>query len=118
MGLMLSTLTRKDDLATQIAHYQTRMNDASAELTSNPAFGHVDVARWVYVAETDAKAKEESEAGIVKHISAFMGKNTAGYLGTEQKGDVDDVSYDELAETTLLHGSPGTVIEKIEEATA
>jgi hypothetical protein len=44
------------------------MNDASADLTSNPAFGLVDVARWVYVAETDAKATEESEAGIVKHI--------------------------------------------------
>ncbi len=115
LGLMLSTLTRTDDLATQIGHYRTCMNDAPAELTSNPAFGHVDVARWVYVAETDAKAKEESEAGIVKHISAFMGKNTAGYLGTVQKGDVDDVSYDELAETTLLHGSPDTVIEKLKK---
>lgn len=115
MGLMLSTLTRTDDLANQIAHYRKRMTDASSDLTANPAFGHVDVARWVYVAETDAKAKEESEAGIVKHISAFMGKNTAGYLGTVQKSDVDEVSYDELAETTLLHGSPDTVIEKLKK---
>lgn len=113
MGLMLSTLTRSDDLASQIGHYRARMSAAPSELTGNPAFGHVDVARWVYVAETDAKAKEESEAGIVKHINAFMGKNTAGYLGTIQKEDVDSVQYDELAETTLLHGSPDTVVGKL-----
>lgn len=113
MGLMLSTLTRSQDLATQISHYRSRMATAPDQLAANPAFGHVDVARWVYVADTDAKAKEESEAGIVKHISAFMGKNTAGYLGAIQKADVDTVRYDELAETTLLHGSPDTVIAKL-----
>ena len=38
-------------------------------LNQNPACGNVDVARWVYVAETDAAAKCDTEAGIVRHIS-------------------------------------------------
>jgi len=113
MGLMLSTLTRSDDLARQIGLYRKSMFDAPAPLDGNPAFGHVDVARWVYVAATDARAREESEAGIVQHISAFTGRNTAGYLGTVQQSDAPSVTYDELAETTLLHGSPDTIVDKL-----
>ncbi|GIT48445.1 MAG: hypothetical protein Ct9H300mP14_03730 [Gammaproteobacteria bacterium] len=41
--------------------------------------------RWVYVAESDAKAKEESAAGLVHHIKNFMAKNAAGYLGSVPK---------------------------------
>ena len=48
--------------------------------------GDVDIARWVYVADTDAAARAESEAGIIRHLEHFMGKGTAGYLGIE----VDD----------------------------
>lgn len=113
MGLMLSTLTRTEDLAQQVALYRARMADAPPPLNENPAFGHVDVARWVYVAPTDAKAREESEEGIVRHISAFLGKDTGGHFGTVQKSAARSVSYDELAETTLLHGSPDTVIDKL-----
>ena len=56
---MLSTLTPFDTLETQVAHYRANLEKASKEARENPAFGHIDVARWVYVAETDAKARRE-----------------------------------------------------------
>jgi alkanesulfonate monooxygenase SsuD/methylene tetrahydromethanopterin reductase-like flavin-dependent oxidoreductase (luciferase family) len=116
MGLMLSTLPGFDKLAAQIAFYRETMNEAPAPWNANPAFGQVDIARWVYVAETDAKAKEESADGIVRHIKSFMGKGTAGYLGSvSEKRAPDELDYDELIETTLLHGSPETVIRRLKE---
>src|SRR4029453_16882108 len=73
-----------------------------------------DVARWVYVAETDAAAKRDTEAGIVRHISHFMSSATSGYLGNvSEKHRVDILNYDTLAATTLVHGSPETVITKL-----
>jgi len=43
-----------------------------------------------------------------------MGKATAGYLGKiSEKDNRSVLDYDELAENTLLHGSPETVIAKI-----
>ena len=116
MGLMLSTLPGFGKLAAQIAFYRETMKQAPAPWNANPAFGQVDIARWVYVAETDARAKEESAEGIVRHIKSFMGKGTAGYLGSvSEKGAADELDYDELAETTLLHGSPETVIRRLKE---
>ena len=116
MGLMLSTLPGFGKLAEQIAFYRETMKEAPAPWNANPAFGHVDIARWVYVAETDAKAKEDSADGIVRHIKSFMGKGTAGYLGSvSEKSATDELDYDELAETTLLHGSPETVIRRLKE---
>jgi alkanesulfonate monooxygenase SsuD/methylene tetrahydromethanopterin reductase-like flavin-dependent oxidoreductase (luciferase family) len=77
----------------------------------------VDIARWVYVAETDAQARHESEAGILRHLSHFASGHTSGYLGAVSKGvgasgGVND--YDTLSRDIILHGSPATVIEKIE----
>jgi alkanesulfonate monooxygenase SsuD/methylene tetrahydromethanopterin reductase-like flavin-dependent oxidoreductase (luciferase family) len=82
-------------------------------LRGNPARGHVDIARWVYVAETDAKARAESEAGILRHQSHFASGHTSGYLGTvASPGSGRD--YDTLSRDIILHGSPKTVIEKIQ----
>ena len=85
-------------------------------LRDNPARGHVDVARWVYVAETDAKAKRESEAGIMRNLAHFGSGHTSGYLGTvSQDVGASPRDYDALTRDIILHGSPATVIAKIEE---
>ena len=116
LGLMLSSLPSVETLAGQVRHYQAHMAEAAAPFDSNPAFGHVDIARWVYVAETDAKAKEESEAGILRHLRNFLAKGTAGYLGrVSEKKSEKDLVYDRLDETTLIHGSPETVAGRIRE---
>jgi alkanesulfonate monooxygenase SsuD/methylene tetrahydromethanopterin reductase-like flavin-dependent oxidoreductase (luciferase family) len=115
-GLMLSTLPSADTLARQIALYRSHLKEAPAPLDQNPAAGKVDIARWVYVADTDATAKRDTEQGIVRHISHFMGAGTAGYLGNvSEKTRGESLSYDDLAATTLLHGSPATVIAKLRE---
>lgn len=115
-GLMQSTLPSIETIADHIAFYRKHMAAAPAPLNLNPAFGKVDVVRMVYVAETDAKAREQSEAGIVRHMKSFFsGGNTGGYLGdVAEKSDESQFAYDHLAETTILHGSPDTVIRGIE----
>ena len=117
-GLMLSTLTPFDTLATQVAHYRANLETASKAARENPAFGHIDVARWVYVAETDAKAKRESEEGLLRHLEHFFGGHQAGYLGqaSQGKGSIaSGLDYDTLARSTIIHGSPATVAARIAE---
>ena len=116
LGLMLSTLPSFDTLARQIEFYRGHCAQAPAHLARNAAHGKVDVARWVYVAETDAEAKAHSAEGIVRHLTHFMGSATAGYLGSvSEKERGARLDYDELAATTLLHGSPQTVIARLRE---
>src|SRR5919108_3906769 len=62
-GLMLSSWTPTDELARQTAKYRAHLEETPPALRANPARGHVDIARLVYVAETDAVARRESEAG-------------------------------------------------------
>jgi alkanesulfonate monooxygenase SsuD/methylene tetrahydromethanopterin reductase-like flavin-dependent oxidoreductase (luciferase family) len=114
-GLLLSTWTPFDTLARQIAHYRRELAQTPAELQKNPAFGHVDVARYVYVAETDARARQESEPVILRHLKHFSSGHTSGYLGTVAAGRSD---YDGLLRDVILHGSPASVIEKIERLRA
>lgn len=115
-GLMLSNLPDFEKLAEQIAFYRAHMEEAPAPWNANPAFGQVDVARYIYVAESDAQAREESEEGILRHIKNFTGKGTAGYLGQVSEKNIDrDFTYDELAETMIVHGAPETVIERLRE---
>ena len=90
---------------------------ASAERARNPAAGQIDIARWVYIADSDAQARAETEEAIVRHIAHFGGIGTAGYLGSvSEKGT--QLSYDELLNTTLLHGSAETVIARLREMQA
>jgi len=115
-GLMLSTLPSFETLARQIAFYRGQCPEAPAHLARNPAHGNVDVARWVYVAESDAEARRDSADGIIRHLTHFMGSATAGYLGNvSEKERTARLDYDELAATTLLHGSPETVIRRLRE---
>jgi alkanesulfonate monooxygenase SsuD/methylene tetrahydromethanopterin reductase-like flavin-dependent oxidoreductase (luciferase family) len=116
-GLMQSSLPSVETIGEHIEFYRKYMADAPAPLNQNPAFGEVDVVRMVYVASTDQKAKQESEAGITHHMKTFLsGGNTGGYLGdVTEKQDEKQFTYDHLAQTTILHGSPDTVIRRIEE---
>jgi alkanesulfonate monooxygenase SsuD/methylene tetrahydromethanopterin reductase-like flavin-dependent oxidoreductase (luciferase family) len=120
-GLMLSTLTPFDTLATQIAQYHAHLEQASKEARANPGLGQVDIARWVYVAETDAKAKRDSEEGLLRHLKHFFGGHQSGYLGQVSQGKdsvASALDYDTLARSTIIHGSPSTVVERIAELKA
>lgn len=120
-GLMLSTLTPFDTLTQQTAHYRANLAEATAEARANPAFGHIDIARWVYVAETDARAKKDSEEGLLRHLEHFFGGHQSGYLGQVSQGKdsvANALDYDTLARSTIIHGSPKTVVARIEELKA
>jgi alkanesulfonate monooxygenase SsuD/methylene tetrahydromethanopterin reductase-like flavin-dependent oxidoreductase (luciferase family) len=114
-GLFLSSWTPFAELARQSAAYRALLTETPQHLRANPARGHVDVARWVYVAETDDEAKRDSEAGIMRNLAHFGSGHTSGYLGTVGAKPRD---YDELARDVILHGSPATVIARIEELKA
>jgi alkanesulfonate monooxygenase SsuD/methylene tetrahydromethanopterin reductase-like flavin-dependent oxidoreductase (luciferase family) len=113
-GLMLSSWTPFADLARQVAKYRAELAQTPPAWRANPARGHVDIARLVYVAETDAAARRDSEAGILRHLAHFSSGHTSGYLGTVQEKTVGSRSgYDALANDIILHGSPATVADKI-----
>ena len=115
-GLMLATLPGLDTLAAQTALYKRSLAEASAERRQNPAAGEIDIARWVYVADSDAEARADTEAAIVRHIAHFGGSGTSGYLGSvSEKGSA--ITYDDLS-ATLLHGSAETVIARLRELQA
>jgi alkanesulfonate monooxygenase SsuD/methylene tetrahydromethanopterin reductase-like flavin-dependent oxidoreductase (luciferase family) len=114
LGLMLSSWTPFAELARQTARYRAHLEETPASLRANPARGHIDIARLVYVAETDAMARRHSEAGILRHLSHFSSGHTSGYLGTVQEKTVGSrAGYDALNHDIILHGSPQTVAEKI-----
>jgi alkanesulfonate monooxygenase SsuD/methylene tetrahydromethanopterin reductase-like flavin-dependent oxidoreductase (luciferase family) len=114
-GLMLSTWTPFEELARQIKGYRAAVEETPQPLRANPARGHVDIARYVYVAETDAEARRDSEPVIMRHLRHFASGHTSGYLGTvSDKGGTASRDYDALTREVVLHGSPATVIEKLE----
>jgi alkanesulfonate monooxygenase SsuD/methylene tetrahydromethanopterin reductase-like flavin-dependent oxidoreductase (luciferase family) len=114
-GLMLSTWTPFSELARQIAGYRAALDETPQPLRANPARGHVDIARYVYVAETDEKARAESEPVIMRHLRHFSSGHTSGYLGTvSQGGATSSRDYDALDRDIILHGSPATVVAKLE----
>jgi alkanesulfonate monooxygenase SsuD/methylene tetrahydromethanopterin reductase-like flavin-dependent oxidoreductase (luciferase family) len=113
-GLMLSSWTPFAELARQTARYRAHLEETPAALRANPARGNIDIARLVYVAESDAIARRDSEAGILRHLSHFSSGHTSGYLGTVQDKTVGNrTGYDALNHDIILHGSPNTVAEKI-----
>ena len=51
----------------------------------------------------------------MRHLKHFASGHTSGYLGTvSDKGGTAGRDYDALAREVVLHGSPATVIEKLE----
>ena len=112
---MMSSWTPFPELARQAKVYRAALDETPPKWRQNGARGHVDVARWVYVAETDAKAKKESEEGIMKNLAHFSSGHTSGYLGTVSKDvGASPRDYDALNKDILLHGSPASMVEKIE----
>ncbi len=115
-GLMQSALPSIETIGEHVAFYREHMAEAQAPYSQNPAFGNIDVARMVYVAESDAKAREESEEGIVRHTKSFLlSGRTGSYLGdVAEKSDEDAFAYEKLVSDTVLHGSPDTVLRRLE----
>ena len=115
-GLMQSSLPSAATIGEHVALYREHMPEAPPPLNANPAFGQVDVVRMAYVAASDAKARQESEAGITHHMKSFLGGATGRYLGdVTEKADESQFSYEHLMEGTILHGSPDTVLRGIDE---
>jgi len=118
-GLFLSSWTPFAELARQTANYRKHLEETPEALRGNPARGHVDIARWVYVAESDAKARRESEPVIMRSLAHFSSGHTSGYLGTvSQDVGAKPRDYDALTRDIILHGSPATVVSKIQELQA
>lgn len=119
LGAMFSSLTATPQLAAEGKMYHDALESTADEFRSNPAFGEIDIARWVYVAETDEQARKDTEEGILKHLSHYDGKQTVGYLGTVgsdlYEGSKGDWYDNLLAKNILIHGSPSTVAEKVAE---
>ena len=114
-GLMQSLLPSVATIGEHIALYREHMAEAPAPLDANPAFGEVDVVRMTYVAPTDARARAESEDGIVRHMKSFLGSAVGAYLGdVAEKTDESQFAYERLVADTILHGAPDTVLRKIE----
>ncbi len=57
-------------------HARTTEEVIEAERRKNAAASEIDIARWVYIADTDAQARAETEEAIVKHIAHFGGTGT------------------------------------------
>ena len=118
-GLMQGSLPSVEVLGNNIELYKRHMHEAPSPLNQNPCFGQFDCVRMVYVAPTDAQAKEQSEAAITYHMKTFLSGDTAGYLGdVTEKDSESEFSYDNLVNTTIVNGSPDTVIRRIEELRA
>jgi hypothetical protein len=101
---MLSSWTPFAELARQASSYRKHLEETPEALRANPSRGHVDIARWVYVAETDAKAKRESEAGLMRNLAHFSSGHTSGYLGTvSQDVGASPRDYDALTRDIILH---------------
>src|SRR5437899_2690136 len=116
LTLPLHTLSSIESLAAQTSLYKRELAQATPERRKNPAAGNIDIARWVYIADTDKEARADTEEAIVRHISHFGGSGTGGYLGSvSEKGSA--IKYDDLA-STLLHGSAETVIARLREVQA
>ena len=65
------------------------------------------------------RAKHESEPGIMRNLAHFGSGHTSGYLGTvSQDVGAAPRDYDTLVRDIILHGSPATVIAKIQELNA
>lgn len=118
-GLLLSTLPTMSVLANQIGFYLSRCEETPQDRRWNPGFRQIDVARYVYIADSDEAARKESEEGILRHLRSFMHPRTSGYMGTATTGTraavAEALSYDELVGETLLHGSPETVTARVQE---
>lgn len=109
-GMMMTSLPTVSELGSRTRAYREGLADTKSRFRANPAIGRTGCVRWVYVAETDAKARAESEPGLMRQLAHFSG----GIHPTGKKVEAEDFNYDRLLGNTILHGSPRTVIEMLE----
>lgn len=117
LGLLTSTLTPIKELVPKTKYYLEQCKQTKAPYNQNAGHGSIGIGRMVYVAETDAQAKEEAGAAVVRHVHSFTGAATSGYLGTlsqQIKDKYQAANYEDLCEDTIIYGSAKTVIEKIQ----
>ena len=115
-GIMLSSIPTVDICAAQAARYREMLSSTEAKYKDNAAYGDVILNRFVYVSETDASAKAESEDGVLRHLSHYFGQGD--YVNTVRKGTeaaASTLNYDELLGDVVIHGSPDTVATMIKE---
>ncbi len=118
LGLLTSTLTTVREVAGKARFYLDQCKATQAPYNKNPGYGSVGVGRMVYVAETDAQAKEEAGDAVVRHVQRFTSSATSGYLGTvssDNQSKYQAANYEELCKDTIFYGSSKTVIEKIQQ---
>jgi alkanesulfonate monooxygenase SsuD/methylene tetrahydromethanopterin reductase-like flavin-dependent oxidoreductase (luciferase family) len=108
--MMMTSLPTVSELGSRTRAYREGLADTESRFRANPATGRTGCVRWVYVAETDAKARAESEPGLMRQLARFSG----GIPPTGKKVEADDFNYTRLLGNTVLHGSPRTVIEMLE----
>jgi alkanesulfonate monooxygenase SsuD/methylene tetrahydromethanopterin reductase-like flavin-dependent oxidoreductase (luciferase family) len=116
LGMATSTLTPASELVAKTQFFRDLCQQTQAPYNLNSGHGNIDLARFVYVAETDQKAEQESAEAVVRHVQSFTGEGTSGYLGNISKGNQEAyhaASYAELNKDTIIHGSVDTVSEKI-----
>ena len=116
-GLMLSTLPSVETLAAQTALYKRELATASAERRKNPAAGEIDIARWVYIADTDAAGARRDRGGDRAPHLAFRRHRARAATSARSRRRAARSSTTTLA-TTLLHGSAETVIARLREMQA
>lgn len=110
-GIMLTSLPTIAELGLRTRAYRAGLKDTETRYRGNPSLGQTACVRWVYVAETDATARAESEPGLMRQLAHFSG----GIHPTGKQVEADDFSYDRLLGNTILHGSPSSVIDMLEE---
>jgi alkanesulfonate monooxygenase SsuD/methylene tetrahydromethanopterin reductase-like flavin-dependent oxidoreductase (luciferase family) len=111
-ALMLSSLPRVDVMARQTARYRELLDGDDAAYRDNPPRGDVLINRFVYVADSDAEAKADSEAGVLKHLAHIGGQ---GNYMTTVDSDTTASNYDDLLGDVVVHGSPDTVAGMLAE---
>jgi len=115
-GIMLSSIPTVDICVAQAASYRAMLPNTEEKYKANTAYGDVILNRFVYVSESDAAAKAESEDGVLRHLSHYFGQGD--YVNTVRKGTDEaatSLDYDKLLGDVIIHGSPDTVAAMIEE---
>ena len=115
-GIMLSSIPSVDICAAQAARYRGMLPTTEDKYKGNIARGTLTMTRFVYVSESDEAARKESEEGVLRHLAHYFGQGD--YVNMVQKGGegtAEGLAYDKLLGDVIIHGSPDTVAEMIEE---
>ena len=112
-GLMLSTWTPFAELARQTAAYREHLEETPARLRGNPGRGHIRY-RALDLCRGDRRQGQGRERG--RHHTPPPTLRERPHLGLSRHrvGRRRRRNYDLLARDIILHGSPATVVEKIE----